>query len=125
MITNQAPKGIIPQSTKTVNINLSNVLNSLTFQVTVRFHTRQQLAVYDRFGRLIHGSEIIAKDVLEYIVFEKHLSNLYGVWRIHDKIIPDWAPPKDPSKLTKVRPLPEPVVVQVEEEAVQPAIADK
>lgn len=93
--------------------------------MTVRFHTRQQLAVYDRFGRLIHGSEIIAKDVLEYIVFEKHLSNLYGVWRIHDKIIPDWAPPKDPSKLTKVRPPPEPVVVQVEEEAVQPAVADK
>ncbi|KAG6464651.1 probable 39S ribosomal protein L45, mitochondrial [Manduca sexta] len=73
-------------------------------QVTVRFHTRQQLAVYDRFGRLLHGSEILAKDVLEYIVFEKHLSNLYGTWRIHDKIIPDWAAPKEPSKLTRVKP---------------------
>ncbi|XP_037868046.1 large ribosomal subunit protein mL45 isoform X2 [Bombyx mori] len=77
-------------------------------QVTVRFHTRQQLAVYDRFGRLIHGSEILAKDVLEYIVFEKHLSNLYGTWRVHEKIIPDWAPPKEPSKLTRVMPDPEP-----------------
>ncbi|XP_046972225.1 probable 39S ribosomal protein L45, mitochondrial [Vanessa cardui] len=94
-------------------------------QVTVRFHTRQQLAVYDRFGRLIHGSEIVAKDVLEYIVFEKHLSNLYGTWRIHDKIIPDWAPPKDPSKLTRLKPEPEPVSVVVEEEVEQPAIADK
>ena len=28
-----------------------------------------------RFGRLIHGSETIAKDVLEFVVFEKHLSN--------------------------------------------------
>ncbi|XP_034836154.1 large ribosomal subunit protein mL45 [Maniola hyperantus] len=95
-------------------------------QITVRFHTRQQLAVYDRFGRLLHGSEILAKDVLEYVVFEKHLSNLYGTWRIHDKIIPDWAPPKDPSKLTRLKPEPEPV--QVEEETVQeeqPAIADK
>ena len=29
-----------------------------------------------RFGRLIHGSEVVAKDVLEYVVFEKHLSNV-------------------------------------------------
>ncbi|XP_037944890.1 probable 39S ribosomal protein L45, mitochondrial [Teleopsis dalmanni] len=61
-------------------------------QITVRFHSQQMLAIYDRFGRLIHGSEIIAKDVLEYIVFEKHISNEYGKWRLHDKIIPDWLP---------------------------------
>ncbi|KAL0818737.1 hypothetical protein ABMA28_008068 [Loxostege sticticalis] len=91
-------------------------------QVTVRFHTRQQLAVYDRFGRLIHGSEILAKDVLEYVVFEKHLSNLYGTWRVHDKLIPDWMPPKDPSKLTRVQPEPEP---EPEPAADTPAIADK
>lgn len=58
------------------------------------------LAVYDRFGRLMHGSEIIAKDVLEYVVFEKHLANLYGKWRIHDKIIPDWLPPREPTLVT-------------------------
>lgn len=57
-------------------------------QVTVRFFSEQLLAVYDRFGRLIYGSEIVAKDVLEYVVFEKHLSNEYGVWRVHDKILP-------------------------------------
>lgn len=71
-------------------------------QVTVRFHTQQTLAIYDRFGRLMHGSEILAKDVLEYVVFEKHLSNEYGSWRIHDKIIPDWAPPREPSRKTFV-----------------------
>lgn len=65
-------------------------------QVTVRFHTQQILAIYDRFGRLMHGSEILAKDVLEYIVFEKHLSNEYGLWRLHEKIVPDWMPPKQP-----------------------------
>ncbi|VVC88206.1 unnamed protein product [Leptidea sinapis] len=75
-------------------------------QVTVRFHSRQQLAVYSRFGRLVHGSEILAKDVLEYVVFEKHLSNLYGTWRVHDKIVPEWAPPRDPSRLTTRRPDP-------------------
>lgn len=47
-------------------------------QVTVRLHTQQTLAMYDRFGRLLHGSEILAKDVLEYVVFEKNISNLYG-----------------------------------------------
>lgn len=66
-------------------------------QVTVRFHTQQMLAIYDRFGRLMYGSETVAKDVLEYVVFEKHLSNEYGQWRIHDKIIPDWSPAKEPA----------------------------
>lgn len=69
-------------------------------QVTVRMHTQQTLAIYDRFGRLMHGSEIIAKDVLEYVVFEKNISNLYGEWRIHHKIIPPWAEPKQPSPVT-------------------------
>lgn len=44
----------------------------------------------------MHGSEILAKDVLEYIVFEKHLSNEYGLWRLHEKIVPHWMPPKEP-----------------------------
>lgn len=51
----------------------------------------------------MYGSEIIAKDVLEYVVFEKHLANEYGEWRIHDKIIPDWMPDKEPSALTHKR----------------------
>lgn len=91
-------------------------------QVTVRFHTRQQLSVFDRFGRLLHGSDILAKDVLEYVVYEKHLSNLYGGWRVHDKIIPDWMPPKEPSKLTRLKPEPEP---EPEPEGDAKAIADK
>lgn len=55
------------------------------------------LAIYDRFGRLMYGNEIIAKDVLEYVVFEKQLANQYGTWRIHAKIIPDWLPPREPA----------------------------
>ncbi|XP_007426043.1 39S ribosomal protein L45, mitochondrial isoform X1 [Python bivittatus] len=65
-------------------------------QVTVRMHSRQILAIYDQFGRLMYGSEQIPKDVLEYIVFEKHLVHKTGQWRLHDKIVPSWAPPKDP-----------------------------
>ncbi|XP_052866685.1 probable 39S ribosomal protein L45, mitochondrial [Anopheles cruzii] len=69
-------------------------------QVTVRFHSQQILAIYDRFGRLMHGSESLVKDCLEYVVFEKHLANEYGVWRMHEKIIPDWMPPKSPAYIT-------------------------
>nr|CAH7719246.1 unnamed protein product [Callosobruchus chinensis] len=72
-------------------------------QLTVRFHTQQSLAVYDRFGRLMYGSEILAKDVLEYVVFEKHISNTYGTWRIHAKIIPDWLPAKEPAAATFIK----------------------
>lgn len=69
-------------------------------QTTIRFHTQQTLAIYDRFGRLMHGSELLPKDVLEYVVFEKHLANEYGTWRLHAKIIPDWLPPRQPSMRT-------------------------
>nr|CAG4635058.1 EOG090X0DDP [Alona affinis] len=95
-------------------------------QVTVRFHTQQILAVYDRFGRLMYGSEVIAKDVLEYVVFEKHLANMYGSWRIHEKIIPDWMPPREPAAKTYVNEVspaePEPDLTAV---AVPVAPADK
>jgi len=90
-------------------------------QITVRFHTQQTLAVYDRFGRLMHGSEIIAKDVLEYVVFEKHLANLYGVWKLHDKIIPDWMKEREPRPITYVVE-PEPEVKEESEKKVDVAV---
>lgn len=65
----------------------------------------QTLAIYDRFGRLLHGSEVVAKDVLEYVVYEKHLSSEFGTWRLHAKIIPDWLPAKEPALRTYVEPL--------------------
>ncbi|XP_068607595.1 large ribosomal subunit protein mL45 isoform X2 [Brachionichthys hirsutus] len=65
-------------------------------QVTVRMHSRQTLAIYDRFGRLILGNEKQPKDVLEYLVMERHLVNPYSLWRLHGKIVPAWAPAKDP-----------------------------
>ncbi|XP_034544915.1 39S ribosomal protein L45, mitochondrial [Notolabrus celidotus] len=65
-------------------------------QVTVRMHSKQTLAIYDRFGRLMLGSDEQPKDVLEYLVIERHLVNPYGRWRLHGKIVPSWAPAKDP-----------------------------
>lgn len=60
--------------------------------------------------------------MLEYVVFEKHLANEYGTWRIHDKIIPDWLPPKEPSATTYKKPKevqnpPEPIDGKVDEPA--------
>ncbi|XP_028827038.1 large ribosomal subunit protein mL45 [Denticeps clupeoides] len=75
-------------------------------QVTLRMHSRQTLAIYDRFGRLMLGHEEEPRDVLEYLVFERHLVNPYGCWRLHGKIVPAWAPPKDPIVKTVMIPGP-------------------
>ncbi|KAE8300598.1 39S ribosomal protein L45, mitochondrial [Larimichthys crocea] len=76
-------------------------------QVTVRMHSKQTLAIYDRFGRLMLGSEEQPKDVLEYLVIERHLVNPYSQWRLHGKIVPSWAPAKDPIIKTVMIPGPE------------------
>ncbi|KAK9396975.1 39S ribosomal protein L45 mitochondrial [Crotalus adamanteus] len=83
---------------RVVHVRCPTMLNEdlLYGQVTVRIHIRQILAIYDQFGRLMYGSEQIPKDVLEYVVFERHLLHKTGQWRLHDKIVPSWAPPKDP-----------------------------
>ncbi|XP_073464371.1 large ribosomal subunit protein mL45 isoform X2 [Aquarana catesbeiana] len=72
-------------------------------QVTVRMHSKQTLIIYDRFGRVECGKDK-PRDVLEYVVFERHLVNPYGAWRMHGKIVPAWAPPKDPIVKTVVLP---------------------
>lgn len=55
-------------------------------QITVRMHSKQILAVYDRHGRLVLGSPVDVKEVLEHVVFEKYLANEYGSWRLHDRL---------------------------------------
>lgn len=54
----------------------------------------QKIALYDRFGRLILGTEHEAKPVLEYVVFENHIASFDGAWRLHDKVYPEWIKPK-------------------------------
>ncbi|KAJ8253776.1 hypothetical protein COCON_G00203880 [Conger conger] len=76
-------------------------------QVTVRMHSRQTLAIYDRFGRLMLGDEDVPRDVLEYLVMERHVVNPYGRWRLHGKIVPSWAPAKDPVIKTVMIPGPQ------------------
>ncbi|NXB23727.1 RM45 protein, partial [Rhagologus leucostigma] len=93
---------------RVVHVRCDSIMNrgNLYGQVTVRMHSRQILAIYDRFGRLMYGGEEIPKDVLEYVVFERYLVNPYGTWRMHGKIVPEWAPPKDPIVKTVMIPGP-------------------
>ena len=42
--------------------------------------------------------------MLEYIVFERYLSNVYSEWRMHDKIEPTWLEPKQEILRTFVMP---------------------
>ena len=67
---------------RVVHARLTNVMSddNVFGQVTVRFHSQQTFAVYDRFGQLMHGSEITVNDVSENVVFQKHLSKQYRVW---------------------------------------------
>lgn len=72
--------------------------------MSISFLDLQILAIYDRFGRLMFGDPKLPRDVLEYIVMEKHIANEYGQWRIHGKIIPDWMPARDVLRKTYVKP---------------------
>lgn len=89
---------------KIVHARVTSLLEKENYfaQVTVRIHSQQCLAVYDRFGRLMYGHEFLPKDVLEYIVYEKHLADEYGKWKIHGKIVPPWMPPRAISSITHV-----------------------
>ena len=74
------------------------------------------MAIYDRFGRLAFGNETLPKDVLEYVVFEKHITSPFSNWRLHDKIIPSWAPPRENAL---VRSYVRPQLLEVDEEAIK------
>lgn len=101
------------ESPRVVHVRTTEILgkDNLYAQVTVRLHTQQILALYDRFGRLMYGSPDQVRDILEYVVFEKHIANEYGQWRIHGKIVPEWIPPRGALLKTYVKkpfePLPE------------------
>lgn len=73
----------------------------------------------------MQGSEILRKDVLEYIVFEKHLANEYGSWRIHGKIIPTWMTPTDVAEGTYVLPKKKPTLKPTDPAAVESTLVEE
>jgi len=38
----------------------------------------------------MYGSRDLEQDVMEYLVFEKNVVDLYGRWRLQGKLTPDW-----------------------------------
>lgn len=66
-------------------------------QVTVKLHLTQKLAVFDRLGQLKLGSTTEEKDVVDYVVFERHIAvgKDKSQWKICGKIIPKWMRPSD------------------------------
>ncbi|ORX53675.1 Tim44-domain-containing protein, partial [Hesseltinella vesiculosa] len=55
-------------------------------QVTVRMHTKQTMAVYDKKNRLVGGDPNTIHNVLEYVVFQKTISDPEDIWRVYGKI---------------------------------------
>ncbi|CAO3650045.1 unnamed protein product [Cunninghamella blakesleeana] len=55
-------------------------------QVTVRMHTKQSMAVFDKKNRLIGGDPNKVHQVLEYVVFQKTISDPEDIWRVYGKI---------------------------------------
>ena len=44
------------------------------------------LAVYDQRGKLIDGDNTAAKEVMDYIVFERQITKPSSVWRVAGKL---------------------------------------
>jgi len=102
---------------KVVQVRVEELMSkeNLFAQVTVRMHTKQILAIYDRFGRLMYGDSQLPKGVVEYIVMEKWITDTNGLWRIHGKIMPEDAPPRAEMIKTYKVPVFEPIDTSSEE----------
>ncbi|XP_032222441.2 probable 39S ribosomal protein L45, mitochondrial isoform X2 [Nematostella vectensis] len=59
---------------------------NLFAQVTVKMNSEQVMAVKDQHGRHIKGSGKTVKKVTDYVVFERHLPNEFGRWRVAGKV---------------------------------------
>lgn len=46
------------------------------------------MAIKDKHGRHVKGSDKEVREVVDYVVFERHLTNKYGKWRVCGKLFP-------------------------------------
>ncbi|KAJ7365669.1 39S ribosomal protein L45, mitochondrial [Desmophyllum pertusum] len=74
---------------KVVHVRVAPVAtkDNLFAQITVKIHSKQVMAIKDKHGRHITGSDKEAKDVVDYVVFERHLTNKHGTWRTCGKLL--------------------------------------
>ncbi|KAI3383230.1 hypothetical protein SNEBB_010765 [Seison nebaliae] len=80
------------QPPRIVHVKTQEMLSDETIfgQITVRIHSKQTISVYDRFGYLMFGDPEVPREILDYMVFEKLITDTNGEWRLHTKIIPEW-----------------------------------
>ena len=79
--------GTPPSSTWYAAVSMPLAFTQEDFLVLFnRTFLTQMLAIYDRFGRLQYGNENVIRDILEYVVFEKHIVEEHTNWRIHGKV---------------------------------------
>ncbi|XP_028399405.1 39S ribosomal protein L45, mitochondrial-like [Dendronephthya gigantea] len=64
------------------------VKENLFAQVVVRLNIDQISAVEDRNGRIITGDKNKPREILEFVVLERHLANEHGSWKICGKLYP-------------------------------------
>ncbi|KAI7883478.1 hypothetical protein K492DRAFT_205438 [Lichtheimia hyalospora FSU 10163] len=55
-------------------------------QATLRMYTKQSMAVYDKKNRLVGGDPNKVHNILEYVVFQKTISDPEDMWRVYGKI---------------------------------------
>lgn len=53
------------------------------------FSPVQVMAVYDKAGRLLRGHPAAPRDVVDYVVLERHIVNPKSTWRVAGKLPPN------------------------------------
>jgi len=53
---------------------------------TVSIVYMKVMAIKDKHGRHITGSDKEVKEIVDFVVFERHLTNKYGVWKVCGKL---------------------------------------
>ncbi|KAF9974784.1 39S ribosomal protein L45, mitochondrial [Modicella reniformis] len=79
--------GII-EKPKIVSIRQGQVGGHVLIQIIVRLHSNQSMAVYDKKNRLMAGDLKKTVPVLEYIVFQRYITDPKDNWKILGKTAP-------------------------------------
>ncbi|XP_022799430.1 probable 39S ribosomal protein L45, mitochondrial [Stylophora pistillata] len=70
-----------------VRVSPVQTKENLFAQITVKINSKQVMAVKDKYGRHITGSDKQVKQVIDYVVFERPLTSTnYGTWRVCGKL---------------------------------------
>ncbi|KAI7828199.1 hypothetical protein BC939DRAFT_474919 [Gamsiella multidivaricata] len=72
-----------------VSIRQGQIGGHVLIQIIVRLHTNQSMGVFDKKNKLIAGDLKKTVPVLEYLVFQRYISDPEDNWKILGKTAPD------------------------------------